>query len=61
MGDLLEIKEILKQMNMDKIGLQTCVHSSWITHISYLHSTDGIGIIRAKKIVCKQSQYVNIL
>ena len=58
MGDLLEIKEILKQLNMDKDRFtDMCIAAG----CDYLHNIEGIGIIRAKKIVCEQPQYVNIL
>ena len=58
MGDLLELKEILKQLNMDKDRFtDMCIAAG----CDYLDNVEGIGINRAKKIVCEHPQYVNIL
>ncbi len=58
MGDLLELTEILKHLNMDKYKFtDMCIAAG----CDYLHNIQGIGINRAKKIVCENLQYVNVL
>jgi 5'-3' exonuclease len=56
MGEFLEFREILSQLNMDKDKFtDMCIAAG----CDYLHNIQGIGISKAKKIVCEHPQYLN--
>jgi 5'-3' exonuclease len=57
-GDLVELKEVLKLLNLsaDK-STDMCITAG----CDYLENIKGVGINKAKKIVCENKAYLNVL
>ena len=57
-GDFVELKKVLKHLNLDPDKFtDMCIAAG----CDYVNNIRGIGINKAKKIICENKMYLNVL